>query len=255
MRLVQACRKEQPLSFSPCVTVFCNGHVTPEGLVSRHKEENMKTISLSLLGLGMLCSAALAAPVTLNTNGQPVTVNTVVIGGVPYVRLDDLQKALAAAGGANQRSSVEGCVNEWLFNGIWRLRVTDVQPTTNPSRGDWPGYAVKVEVRNGINQTITPEQGGLKANNAISLSFPDGNQWTYDMDTAWVDKAFGKLQPGSGLTYTFKIYPAERLNLADVKASAPSKFLLEVKTKLDPAVKARFTVPDPGFRVNLGCRK
>ena len=36
------------------------------------------------------------------------------------------------AGGANQKASVTGCVNEWLFNGVWRMRVTKVEPVTDP---------------------------------------------------------------------------------------------------------------------------
>ncbi len=39
------------------------------------------------------------------------------------------------AGGANQNDSVEGCTGQTLFDGIWRLRVDDVQSAHRPFSG------------------------------------------------------------------------------------------------------------------------
>jgi hypothetical protein len=66
-----------------------------------------------------------------------------------------------APGGAKQRQAVEGCLNQWLFDGIWRFRVTKVAPI-NPD-GMRPGYGVAVEVRNGTHATLTPVFTGADA--------------------------------------------------------------------------------------------
>jgi len=53
------------------------------------------------------------------------------------------------AGGANQRASVEGCIGQTLFNGLWRLTVLKSEPTTNPDDSDYKNWGVTIELRNG----------------------------------------------------------------------------------------------------------
>lgn len=209
----------------------------------------------ALTALTALClpltGAAAAATVTVTLNGQPTALTTTVIGGTTYVRLADLQKALAAQGGANQKASVSGCVNEWLFNGIWRMRVTKVQPFRDDSYGD--GYGVTVEIKNGTTQTLTMSNAGIPYDNAVNLTFADGNSWAKMTlgRGAWQDKTYAKLPQGTGTVYEFRIFPEEK----GAAPGAPTKFLFEVETKLDSDVKARFSVPDPSFRVDLTCKK
>ena len=196
-------------------------------------------------------SAALAAPVTLTLNGQPASVPTTVIGGVTYVKLADLQRILTAQGGANQKASVSGCVNEWLFNRIWRMRVTKVQTFTDSSYGD--GYGVTVEIKNGTTQTLTMSNAGIPYDNAVNLTFADGNSWAKMTlgRGAWQDKTYAKLPQGTGTVYEFRLFPEEK----GTAMAAPTKFLFEVESKLDSDVKAKFSVPDPSFRVDLTCKK
>lgn len=47
--------------------------------------------------------------------------------------------AAQAQGGSNQVDAVSGCRNQWLSNGIWKMRVTDV----SPDDGD-PGSTVQI---------------------------------------------------------------------------------------------------------------
>jgi len=60
-------------------------------------------------------------------------------------------------GGANQKSSVEGCINRWLFNGLIRMKVTKVTQATKPFSGDpgTAGYAVAAQIRNATHKDIT----------------------------------------------------------------------------------------------------
>lgn len=212
----------------------------------------MKYLTPVPLVLLTLCVAQ-AAPVTLTLNGQSTTLNTTVIGGVTYLKLSDLRAALAASGGANQKASVEGCVNEWLFNGIWRLRVTRVQRVQDQYYGE--GWGVTVEIKNGAAQTLQMSDAGINYNGSVSLAFADGNSWARSWRTGWQDKTYAKLQQGTGTLYEFKIFPEEKMDAASVSAVRPQKFLFEVVKEKRDSVKAGFTVPDPSFRVNLNCKK
>ncbi len=202
----------------------------------------------------LLLGQVLAAQVTLTLNGQPATLTTTVIGGKTYVLLDDLKRALTGAGGANQKASVEGCVNEWLFNGIVRMRVTKVELTYQDKGSAYPGYAVTAEFKNGINQTIQLNQAGLSYDNAAAVSFASGDSWSDGRGGGWQDKTMAKLQQGGGTVYTFRLYSEQQVPSGQ-PLPAPVKFLLEVKPEVSPALKTRFSVPDPSFRVNLTCRK
>ena len=100
--------------------------------------------------------------------------------------------ALAAAG------SREGCKNQWLFNGVWRVKITDVQPWIHD--GTQQGWQVTEVWRNGTSQELTPadsafvgqvldlQNGSINAQEsttgALSMSvsmngFPPAGEYTY----------------------------------------------------------------------------
>jgi len=237
-----------------------------------------RTLLTAALTLGLLAPASAQ---TLILNGKVSTDKTVVVGGKTYVPLSALQslgiqvstgsgvtsltggKAVAAAstpnngaGGANQKASVTGCVNEWLFDGVWRMRVTNVKSVTNPGRGDRPAWGVTVEVRNGTTQTLALYQNGIDYNNAINLSFADGSSMGSASRSAWQDKVYTKLPQGVGTVHQFIIDPDDSMTMAQLQASPPTKFLFEVIKKVDSSAKGvAFSVPDPSFRVDLTCKK
>ena len=246
-----------------------------------------RTLLTAALTLGLLAPASAQ---TLILNGKVSTDKTVVVGGKTYVPLNALQslgiqvstgsgvtsltvgKAVASApgtttaastpnngaGGANQKASVTGCVNEWLFNGIWRLRVTKVEATTDPSGGTLPGYLVTAQVSNGTNKTLTLDQTGIQTGNAYSISFADGNSYNAPTSTSvrYQDKTWAKLLQGSGTLLTFFFFPNDGRTMAQAQANMPQKFLFEViPSKLEKGLGVGFTVPDPSFRVDLTCKK
>ncbi|WP_293912295.1 hypothetical protein [Deinococcus sp.] len=226
-------------------------------------------------------SGALAQ--TLILNGKVSTEKVLTVGGKVYVPLSALPslgvqvssgggvlsltggKAAVAAtapssgtGGANQKASVTGCLNEWLFNGVWRLRATKVEPVTDPpgsyNYGD--GWAVTIEARNGVTQTITLDDVGVVYNGAVNLTFADGDSWGKSVRDGWQDKTYTKLPQGAGFLYTFKLYPDAKLERAEVLARPPQKLLIENLKKITDRYKGvAFTVPDPSFRVDLTCKK
>ncbi|AWN23798.1 hypothetical protein DKM44_11645 [Deinococcus irradiatisoli] len=242
----------------------------------------MTKTSLWLAALSL--TSSLASAQTLILDGKVSTEKTIVVGGKTYVPLSVLPglgiqvstgsgvtslisgKAAPAssappaanngAGGANQKASVSGCLNEWLFNGVWRLRVTKVQPMLNSGRGDRPAWGVTVEVKNGTGQTLTMSQNGIDYNNAINLSFPDGSSMGSASRSAWQDKVYTKLPQGVGTVHQFVIDPDDSLTMAQLQANPPSKFLFEVQKKVDSGAKGvGFTVPDPSFRIDLTCKR
>ena len=91
---------------------------------------------------------ALAASVNYSVvvNGQVSPSPAIVVNGQTYVPLSVLKSLgipsklkgvtltlgtgaapATSPGGANQRASLEGCIGETLFNGVWRLKVTKIE--------------------------------------------------------------------------------------------------------------------------------
>jgi hypothetical protein len=145
-------------------------------------------------------------------------------------------------GGANQRVSVEGCQNQWLFDGVWRVRVSNVSPT---------GTEATLEVRNGTKDAMTPPDGGFAKINGqgIDLAFDDGSVQNLDLDATResyrAELSTKKLPPGGGAKTTLRF-------AAPSNASAkPVKLLIAV----DPAYNSYVHYPtkDPSFRVRLNC--
>lgn len=61
---------------------------------------------------------------------------------------------LGRSTGAADGNSREGCMNQWLFNGVWRVQVTKVEPFMNG--GQQAGWQVTEVWRNGTTQELAP---------------------------------------------------------------------------------------------------
>jgi hypothetical protein len=146
------------------------------------------------------------------------------------------------AGGANQRPSVEGCLGEWLFDGVWRVRATDVTPD---------GSTVTLEVRNGTTQTLAPPDTGFAKINGqgIDLAFSDGSVQNLDISaTAYREElGYKKLPPGAGAIAKLRFAPAQSAN------AKPVKLLIAVDPQYNSYV--HYSVKDPSFRINVNCSK
>jgi len=92
-----------------------------------------------------------------------------------------------------------GCMNQWLFNGVWRVQVTKVEPYMN--NGQQVGWQVTEVWRNGTSQQIAPSNsfpepqklelssgsilandssaGSASMNDINSHSFPASGEYTY----------------------------------------------------------------------------
>jgi hypothetical protein len=132
--------------------------------------------ALSLLLSGLAVAAP--APLKILLNGQPTALSTATVGGQLYLPLEALKKlgvpytvqngnlslnsvsrAGSSAGGANERPSLEGCLNEPLFNGVWRVRVSKLVRISKDE--STPGWGLTLELRNGSRVTLSATDAGV----------------------------------------------------------------------------------------------
>ncbi|ALW88436.1 hypothetical protein [Deinococcus actinosclerus] len=221
-----------------------------------------RTLSTLLLATLSLTAASMAAAqkTTLTIGGQPTTLDTVKVGGRTYVALNQLQQALTAAGGSNQLGAAEGCLNEWLFNGTWRLRVTSVKYVPDAGNGNYYGWVVTTEFRNGGKQLLNLSSTGIEK--GVSLALKDGS--TKDLGLGGIASAFRTgtdLPPGAGLVMDLPFsWQGGAPTNAQLQANPPVKLIVPVDVSAlrrggSTLYKTVNYSKDPSFRVNLTCRK
>jgi hypothetical protein len=226
---------------------------------------------LILVGLALSATVVLAASSSLRllVNGAAQKTPAIVQNGKTYIPLEVLTKAgikavvtktevrlelPQAAGGSNQRTSLEGCLGETLFNGVWRIRASKLEAIKKD--GFIPGWGIMLEVKNGSPATITPVDAGFDGTGqGMQLAF--ANASTLGVDPYDVQKiTFASLPPGGSVTHQAKFYyPASTPESAVQK---PTKLLLEIGKTIGDSTRAKgvgFTVPNPSLRVRLDCQK
>ena len=224
-------------------------------------------VSVALTGFAV----AVGSNYKLVVNGQVSSEQAILVNGKTYVPLGvlksfgissslkgatlTLSNALGAAGGANQRASLEGCLGEQLFNGVWRIRATRLERITKD--GGTPGWGLTLELRNGSKTTIIATDAGIDGTGqGIQLAFDDAS--TLNVDPMDVQKlTYARLPPGGAVSHQLKFYYPSATAADAVKT--PTKFLLEVSAKgigFTPSQQGvAFTVPNPSFRVRFDCQR
>jgi|SRR5579864_2607412 len=161
-----------------------------------------------------------------------------------------------APGGANQRSALQGCANQWLFDGIWRLKVDSVTPLSDPDMAGYFGWGVTVELRNGTSADYTPISTGFQN---LELAFADGSTLQVDATTQGELDAqvleYHDFPQATGFKHKLTFwYPA---NTQQSAVQKPVKFVVLI----DPTYRAQhadsgqpnYTTANPSFRVMLNC--
>lgn len=233
------------------------------------------------LALEMAGVALAAGGYSSVVNGQATPRSAVVINGETYVPLSPLKglgitgslkgtvltlsqkgngsPASPAAGGANQITALEGCLNEPLFNGIWRIRVTSLTQIRTPDAGspDIPGWAVTLEVRNGAQKPTSLMETGFGASSGGSqpaLVLADGTPLTLD-DNDFLKPWSTSLLQGGVMKFKLRFSFPRGTTEAQAAAQRPSKFILQINPKLPEYRGLSYGVPDPSLRVRLTCQK
>lgn len=220
-------------------------------------------IAGAVLVCGLVLAQAVQRQLSLVINGQASRAKAIVVGGQNYVPVSALKDlGIVAdlsgntltltgqgAGGANQRASVEGCVNEFLFNGIWRMRVNKIEATEAFGQKAW---GITVEVRNGTTRTLEPGQTGWADSSGLTLAFADGS--TAGINASALTREYENdlraksLAQGATLTYQLKFDTPQ--------TEAPTKLLVQIDpAKLQKNLGVSYNTPDPSFRFKLDCSK
>lgn len=196
-----------------------------------------KLRAIALVGLLSLASFA-ATQVTVELGGKKVTLDSVQVAGKTYVSLDQLKAQLGIQGGATQLSASEGVRNEWLFNGVWRLKVGEV--TWDAEETQW---VVGLSLANGTNKTRTIANNGYNSNgvDGVFIITESGESKVPGVNASNAfqsDFGFKELPPGGQTSSTIRFLgnPNDK----------PVKFLLE----MHPVSGLPFS-KQPSFRVDL----
>lgn len=121
----------------------------------------------------------------------------------------------ASLGTANTR---EGCMDQWLFNGVWRVRITAVEPFSEGGRVD--GWQVTEVWRNGTFQELAPthssltgqrlelangtlDGGGLSLQSLNFNNFAPAGQFTYKQVFVASGNSFDPSNKPKGLLINF----------------------------------------------------
>jgi hypothetical protein len=243
--------------------------------IPKRTQRVIKRVAIGL-ALALLPAFAIAQKVqqmlTLSINGKALADKALVIGGKTYIPVSSLKqfgftsdqtsKALSltipttsAAGGSNQLAALEGCVNETLFNGVYRFRIVKIEAdSSNPDRLT---RTLTIELRNGTQDTLSPSQAGFDGSgNGILLEDDKGTQLDlkgggYQSDNGGIFKALPRA--GGFITrWTFE-YPYKT---ESDRIGTLTKLLIPIKVSTWQRHAPKDTkIADPSFRVNLTCTK
>ena len=143
-----------------------------------------------------------------------------------------------------QSGSRDGCLNQWLFNGVWRAEVTKIQPVMNGSQQ--AGWQVTQVWRNGTSRELSPSDSLMKDERLV-LS---GQALTAE---AHVQQglAYNTFAPSGEFTYTQTFYgPNNSVDPADKPKALDVTF---DGAKLAAMNKPHFTSNLYNFHYNLNC--
>ncbi|MDQ2873155.1 MAG: hypothetical protein M3R35_08525, partial [Candidatus Eremiobacteraeota bacterium] len=158
-------------------------------------------------------------------------------------------KPIPPAGGSNQRSSVEGCIGQTLFDGFWRFKVTKLETAQEPGYTNLPAWAVTIEMRNARSADSTAALLGvgnpeLVLADSTVVEMSTGSEIAYGTQMHYKD-----LPPGASAhgIYYFRV---------ESNTSKPAKLLLGI-SPANAVTHAPWGYPthDPSFRVRLDCTK
>lgn len=161
-------------------------------------------------------------------------------------------------GGANQVAAQTGCMNQWMFNGMWRVRVTNV--AFHPAGDAVPGWDVTMQWGNGTSVAgISPTDTMVQD---MVLGLANGDTMTATDSTRGnlnQQQLFFHTFPAAGqFTYTQTFYGTANLD----QKNQPTKLLVSfdvAKYKANhPGNSGKFwklKTPAYNYRIDLTCSK
>jgi len=143
----------------------------------------------------------------------------------------------------------EGCMKQWMFNGVWRVQVTKVEPFMDGSQQ--VGWQVTESWRNGTRQEIAPADSLLKDEvlelaDGSSIAASASSSGTMSMSTI----ASHSLAQAAQFTYV-QVFRAASVNPA-VKPKAVT-ILFDGDRLSQFKSKPQFTTHKYNYRIKLDC--
>jgi hypothetical protein len=173
------------------------------------------------------------------------------------IKLDCVASAAAAAqGGSSEIPAKAGCMNEWMSNGIWKVRATAVGPDygndnnpSNPQIGwmiteDWVNLTARPLAPGDTN--TSEQQIALASGNTIAVTNSAGASMNWGQ---LMNRSFA---PGSSFTYQ------QRFRQGGLDPNdKPAKLIVPFDAvKQNARVGApHYTVNPPNFRISFACTK
>ena len=170
------------------------------------------------------------------------------------IKLDCTASATTAAGqgGSFEIPAKAGCMNQWMSNGLWRMRATAIEPYNN-SGGTQLGWNITQEWTSEASQPIAPGDTNITDQQLVLAS---GNTMPSSAGVN-TSASFGQLAlhsfaPGSSFTYkqTFIQLPLDATD-------KPAKLIVTFDAAKEKLFTHRpqYTVNPPNFRIDLTCTK
>jgi hypothetical protein len=145
----------------------------------------------------------------------------------------------------------EGCKNQWLFNGAWRVRITDVEPYMNGGRQ--VGWQVTEIWGNGTSKELAPADTFYKSQ---TLELGTGSIATTDSTTGTMSEqqvAFNELPPAGKFTHTQIFLPGNGSNFDPSNKPKGLSITFNGAALAQAKSKPQFTSSKYNFHFNFGC--
>ncbi len=163
-----------------------------------------------------------------------------------------------AQGGSTEVAAQSGCMNQWMFNGVWRVRVTNV--AFHPAGDAVNGWDVTMQWANGTSYAGISPVDTMKQD--LVLAMPNGDTLTA------TDSTRGTLNqqqldfhsfPASGqFTYTQMFLSSQTLDPNVKPAKLLVTFDIPKYRAAHPGSSAKFwkqKTPGYNYRIDLTCTK
>ena len=169
-----------------------------------------------------------------------------------------------AQGGSSQLAAVPGCMNQWMSNGVWKMRVVAVGP--NPAdvtkASDQNGWRVTQEWVNITRYRVYPGSGNDGFNRVGPTNVTDEFLATKNGNNVSSANAVGGLSLGArnvpflpNIPYRFsQLFAGGTLDPADTPTRLLVTFDADAQNKVQlPFAVARYTHKPANFRISLAC--
>lgn len=228
-----------------------------------------------ILLLALTLSSGTVSALKITVNGRSVPGNTVSLNGQTYVPVsalvaaglkvstagDVLSISSAAApasaggiaGGSKQLTALEGCLNQTLFNGVWRIKLSNLRLIPEDGGARW---GIDLEARNGTTKMMTASDSVFMADSQhVAWLSADGTPMNWGTTDELNGQKFTYAQmPPAG------VWKGTLTNIDGSNANAarkPTKLLWRVTPSEggDFAKALPWGTKDPSFRIDLTCSK